>query len=154
VFSAVNQPGKRSVGHAAASIQGFVRSRAYRSLTHCNLYLVKVLYDYARQGDDELTLVKGAIVTVTSLVAEGWWDGKLADGSHGMFPNNFVEVYVEEVKPPPMPPRNTAPPAKPKKLARALHRYDAADNTELSLQVDDLITVTEEVRNTLGEKAA
>ncbi|XP_065158014.1 mitogen-activated protein kinase kinase kinase 11 isoform X4 [Atheta coriaria] len=56
--------------------------------------LCTALYDYAAQGEDELSLSKGQIVEVLSDDAkisgdEGWWTGKIGD-KVGIFPANFV----------------------------------------------------------------
>jgi len=53
------------------------------------------LYDYAAQGEDELTLQRGRYVEVLSKDCkisgdEGWWTGKIGDRV-GIFPANFVK---------------------------------------------------------------
>ncbi len=52
------------------------------------------IYDYAAQGEDELSLNKGDVIEVLSKDYkisgdEGWWTGK-CDGKVGVFPCNFV----------------------------------------------------------------
>lgn len=63
------------------------------------LALFTAIYDYAAQGEDELSLRRGEIVEVLSKDAnisgdEGWWTGKIGDRV-GIFP----AVYVTEEDP-------------------------------------------------------
>lgn len=63
------------------------------------LALFTAVYDYAAQGEDELSLRRGEIVEVLSKDAnisgdEGWWTGKIGDRV-GIFP----AVYVTEDDP-------------------------------------------------------
>ncbi|XP_041981347.1 mitogen-activated protein kinase kinase kinase isoform X2 [Aricia agestis] len=63
------------------------------------LQLFTAVYDYAAQGEDELSLRRGEIVEVLSKDAtisgdEGWWTGKIGDRV-GIFPS----VYVTEEDP-------------------------------------------------------
>ncbi|UJR36206.1 hypothetical protein I4U23_028938 [Adineta vaga] len=64
----------------------------------------RVLFDYKKAADDELTLIVGDIVTVLdkNLEDDGWWKGELS-GRIGVFPDN----YVEEIPPSSMPTINT-----------------------------------------------
>ncbi|CAF1563402.1 unnamed protein product [Rotaria magnacalcarata] len=52
----------------------------------------RVLYDYKKAADDELTLAVNDIVTVLdkNLEDEGWWKGEV-NGRIGVFPDNYVE---------------------------------------------------------------
>ncbi|CAF4755550.1 unnamed protein product [Rotaria socialis] len=52
----------------------------------------RVLYDYKKAADDELTLTVNDIVTVLdkNLEDEGWWKGEV-NGRIGVFPDNYVE---------------------------------------------------------------
>lgn len=59
-----------------------------------------VEYDYTAKESDELTLVKGAIVHSIKIQAGGWWEGTLASGKSGMFPDNFVRVLEPDDKNP------------------------------------------------------
>jgi len=47
------------------------------------------LYDYQAQQSDELSFVKGNIITVLSKEHPDWWMGELS-GNAGIFPANFV----------------------------------------------------------------
>lgn len=56
---------------------------------------VKALYDYKAGRDDELTLVKHAIITnVNKQQGSGWWKGDYGGKKQHWFPAN----YVEEIK--------------------------------------------------------
>ncbi|XP_067097097.1 CD2-associated protein isoform X2 [Osmerus mordax] len=60
---------------------------------------VVVVYEYAAQHEDELTLRLGEVIrSVCRVEEEGWLEGELS-GRRGLFPDNFVkEVKREEVK--------------------------------------------------------
>jgi len=47
------------------------------------------LYDYQAQQYDELSFVKGNVITVLSKDHPDWWTGEL-NGNTGIFPANFV----------------------------------------------------------------
>lgn len=51
--------------------------------------LVRVLYDYEPQGDEELALIEGEVIPVISTEEDPWWEGE-KKGKCGMFPSNFV----------------------------------------------------------------
>ncbi len=57
-----------------------------------------MLFDYTAENEDELSLTEGDIITVIDkdLDDQGWWRGRLS-GKEGVFPDNFVELIVEEV---------------------------------------------------------
>lgn len=61
----------------------------------CNLNInaiVKFKYDAMR--DDEISLMKGAIVTIMEKSPDGWWRGECGQGKVGWFPSNYVqELY-------------------------------------------------------------
>ena len=54
-----------------------------------------VLYYYEPQGDQELELEEGDIVTVVAKEDDVWWCGQ-CKGKVGMFPSTYVEPYLEE----------------------------------------------------------
>ncbi|XP_016309390.1 SH3 domain-containing kinase-binding protein 1 isoform X2 [Sinocyclocheilus anshuiensis] len=70
--------------------------------------LCKVIFPYEAQNDDELSIKEGDIVTVINkdCADTGWWLGEL-NGKQGVFPDNFVKLFIPEVekerpkKPPP-----------------------------------------------------
>ena len=47
------------------------------------------LYDYQAQQSDELSFVKGNVISILSKDHPDWWMGELA-GNTGIFPANFV----------------------------------------------------------------
>jgi len=53
----------------------------------------RVVYSYAAENPDELSLKVGDIISVTEKNLEdvGWWKGELR-GRTGVFPDNFVEL--------------------------------------------------------------
>lgn len=60
-----------------------------------------VEYNYTAKEPDELTLVKGAIISNIKTQSGGWWEGTLAStGKSGMFPDNFVRVLESDDKSP------------------------------------------------------
>lgn len=55
-----------------------------------NIYEV---FDYGAKEADELSLVKGDILTNIKTQPGGWWHGVIAStGKSGMFPDNFVKL--------------------------------------------------------------
>ena len=50
-----------------------------------------VLYDYAAELPDELSLRVGDVITGVERLEGGWWKGELG-GKQGVFPDNFVKV--------------------------------------------------------------
>ena len=54
------------------------------------------IYDYEAQGEEELNLKDGDIITVVMKEDSTWWRGKL-DGKEGMFPRQYVEVLGPSV---------------------------------------------------------
>ncbi|CAE6398076.1 unnamed protein product [Rhizoctonia solani] len=56
--------------------------------------LVKALYSYEAQGDDELSLKEGTTYELTpngENAGDGWWEGVDSSGKKGIFPSNYVE---------------------------------------------------------------
>ncbi|KAF9929840.1 hypothetical protein FBU30_001153 [Linnemannia zychae] len=69
-----------------------------------------VIYDYAAQEDDEITLVKGStIIIVDKMGDEGWWCGRNEEGVTGNFPSDFVEEIKETIESPVVAPAVTVP---------------------------------------------
>ncbi|XP_043082433.1 SH3 domain-containing kinase-binding protein 1 isoform X1 [Puntigrus tetrazona] len=68
----------------------------------------KVIFPYEAQNEDELSIKEGEIVTIVNkeCADAGWWLGEL-NGKQGVFPDNFVKLFIPEVekerpkKPPP-----------------------------------------------------
>ena len=57
---------------------------------------VKALYDYTATRDDELTLVKHAIITNVKKESQGWWKGDYGGKKQHWFPANHVEEVEED----------------------------------------------------------
>lgn len=43
--------------------------------------------------ENEITFDPGDIITNIEMIDEGWWLGDGPDGSRGMFPSNYVEIF-------------------------------------------------------------
>ncbi|XP_031418876.1 abl interactor 1b isoform X7 [Clupea harengus] len=58
-------------------------------------YLEKVvaIYDYARDKDDELSFMEGAIIYIIKKNDDGWFEGVI-NGVTGLFPGNYVESIM------------------------------------------------------------
>ncbi|XP_048122193.1 abl interactor 1a isoform X2 [Alosa alosa] len=59
------------------------------------IYLEKVvaIYDYAKDKDDELSFMEGAIIYVIKKNDDGWFEGVI-NGTTGLFPGNYVESIM------------------------------------------------------------
>uniref|UniRef100_A0AAY4AR14 SH3 domain-containing protein n=1 Tax=Denticeps clupeoides TaxID=299321 RepID=A0AAY4AR14_9TELE len=59
----------------------------------------KVIFQYEAQNEDELSIKEGEIVAIVSkdCADAGWWLGEL-NGKQGVFPDNFVKLFVPEVE--------------------------------------------------------
>ena len=53
---------------------------------------VKALYEYDATDDSEITLRIDDVIVSVEQLDPGWWRGIAPDGSHGLFPANYVEV--------------------------------------------------------------
>ena len=54
------------------------------------MFQVVALYDYQAQRSDELSFMRGDLITVLYKDNDNWWMGELQDGSQGFFPANYV----------------------------------------------------------------
>lgn len=59
-----------------------------------HLRQVIALWDYDAQGDQELTLKEGDIISVLAKEDNIWWCGQ-CKGMLGMFPSGYVKPYSE-----------------------------------------------------------
>uniref|UniRef100_A0A672T2V9 Osteoclast-stimulating factor 1 n=1 Tax=Sinocyclocheilus grahami TaxID=75366 RepID=A0A672T2V9_SINGR len=59
----------------------------------------KVIFPYEGQNEDELSIKEGDIVTLINkeCADAGWWLGEL-NGKQGVFPDNFVKLFIPEVE--------------------------------------------------------
>lgn len=79
-------------------------------------FLVKALYPYQSEHEDDLTFEAGQTIKVEVIEDDEWFTGSLAEGpaKSGMFPRNFVEIIPQPAVPASRPPRSaehTAAPA-------------------------------------------
>uniref|UniRef100_A0A4W4E9F7 Abl interactor 1 n=1 Tax=Electrophorus electricus TaxID=8005 RepID=A0A4W4E9F7_ELEEL len=58
-------------------------------------YIEKVvaIYDYAKDKDDELSFMEGAIIYIVKKNDDGWFEG-VCNGVTGLFPGNYVESII------------------------------------------------------------
>uniref|UniRef100_UPI003AAE2D5A abl interactor 1a isoform X42 n=1 Tax=Centroberyx gerrardi TaxID=166262 RepID=UPI003AAE2D5A len=58
-------------------------------------YIEKVvaIYDYAKDKDDELSFMEGAIIYIIKKNDDGWFEG-VSSGVTGLFPGNYVESIM------------------------------------------------------------
>lgn len=52
----------------------------------------RALYDYQAADASEITFDPGDMISNIEQIDEGWWKGTGPDGSHGLFPANYVEL--------------------------------------------------------------
>ncbi|TRY95276.1 hypothetical protein DNTS_012211 [Danionella cerebrum] len=75
----------------------------------------KVIFPYEAQNEDELSIKEGDIVTIVNkdCADAGWWLGE-QNGKQGVFPDNFVKLFIPEVEKerPKKPPPPSAPSSK------------------------------------------
>ena len=59
----------------------------------------KALHDYTAAAQDELSFGAGDVIDVEAKdEVSGWWQGKLKNGSRGIFPGNYVEeVHLSRI---------------------------------------------------------
>jgi hypothetical protein len=55
-----------------------------------DLFLVRALYNYVGQEEDELTIQAGDVIGLVNGDNPDWWEGEL-NGKIGVFPANYVE---------------------------------------------------------------
>ncbi|KAJ8375818.1 hypothetical protein SKAU_G00063980 [Synaphobranchus kaupii] len=54
---------------------------------------VVAIYDYAKDKDDELSFMEGAIIYIIKKNDDGWFEG-VSNGVTGLFPGNYVESIM------------------------------------------------------------
>lgn len=97
------------------------------------------LYSYDATEAGELTFAEGDIIILLEENDSGWWRGRLANGTEGLFPSNFVE---EQGKPSSA--QATSGVNEINAEFKSLYDYDAEDNTEISIKENDLLFVETE----------
>ncbi|XP_038569042.1 SH3 domain-containing protein 19 isoform X1 [Micropterus salmoides] len=102
---------------------------------------VKALHDFIPEGQGELALRAGDVVTMVEQVDSEWYKGSCR-GSTGFFPINYVKVLSNSPKP--LPERKVPPPAKvsgPRCMAR--FDFEGEHIDELSFSEGDVIQLKE-----------
>ncbi|XP_031641115.1 sorting nexin lst-4 [Contarinia nasturtii] len=100
---------------------------------------VKALYDFTGEPNtSEISIEAGEVLILTRTdVGEGWWEGTNVRGQTGLFPEAYVEIYVETQPPamaPPINPMLVQPPAyqqqtsQPSQQAPPQPRYDQTED--------------------------
>ena len=144
------------------------------------MHYVQAIYDFdAQPGTEEISINVGDILTITSTdIGGGWLEGTNSKGETGLFPEDFIEEYIDEdgvppdMEPPPLPSgfRDNASNAdlslgnqtpviynrswsndlsKTNTKYLALYDFDAQPGTgELSINANDILTIT---RTDVGE---
>ncbi|KAJ3235341.1 F-BAR and double SH3 domains protein 1 [Chytriomyces hyalinus] len=104
---------------------------------------VQALYDYKATCEGELTLVTGDVVTITSKATgdDAWWEGISARGK-GLFPSNYVGAVTASSTG--VSARSSSSEAAPLFYAEAVFDYTAADESELSFRVGDVVGVVDD----------
>lgn len=69
---------------------------------------VKALYDFSGEPNtSEISIAVGEILILKRTdVGEGWWEGTNSQGTTGLFPEAYVEIYKETQPPALAPPIN------------------------------------------------
>lgn len=80
-------PSHPSRGNSSASIPTAAATAAAAAVRSAN-----VLYDFDAQGDDELSVKEGEVVTVIDSDSEDWWTVKNSAGQQGVVPAQYVEM--------------------------------------------------------------
>ncbi|CAF1270187.1 unnamed protein product [Adineta steineri] len=118
------------------------------------LFQVRAVYTYLPLHDDELSIKPNDTINVTQLVEEGWYEGVL-NGKVGLFPSNYVTRIHDDHKT-----KGSQPQSKQKHVnglnelvkneaskkhmttkARVLYDYKATADDELSLTINDIVTI-------------
>ncbi|XP_072029131.1 uncharacterized protein [Amphiura filiformis] len=122
-----------------------------------------VIFHYQAGDDTDITLIPGDIITNIEQIQDGtgWWQGTAPDGSFGLFPANFVELCktendaaptqttYDEPQPAVTPvPQETS--GSEGQKATAIHHYQSADDTDITLNPGDIITNIERIQNDTG----
>lgn len=104
----------------------------------------KVLYAYAKQEDDEVSVNPGDPITLIAADdGSGWTKVKNeATGEVGLVPTSYLEIHEPHSSRGPAP---AAPPSRrtalPVRTITAQYAYESQGDDELSLQVGDIVTV-------------
>lgn len=119
--------------------------------------LVKAVYDFAGQDDEDLPFQRGEILEVIEKQEEKWWRAKNDDGRVGTIPVPYVTAFNRNSVPSTPSPHQSRPPSIPSSdpnrpvLARVIMRRvpNAYDPDALPLEVGDVVEVSR--RNVNGQ---
>lgn len=112
----------------------------------------KALYDYAAQGDDEVSMQLGDMLVVLELDDGSGWTSVQLNGAQGLVPTSYLEIQQDSAnvsrtsssKP------KRGPSVAPKRGARrvqyveALYDYDADGEDEISIRAGDKIILLQD----------
>jgi hypothetical protein len=119
-----------------AQVQQPVQALSQAAQTASKVLVALYSYDATEAG--ELTFGEGELITLLEENDSGWWRGRLANGSEGLFPSNFVEEQGKD-------PVVTGTGSNVINANyKALYDYDAEDNTEISIKENDMLFVESE----------
>jgi len=105
--------------------------------------LAKAIYDYTAGNPDELTIKEGDILTIESQDENGWCKGRALDGKEGLFPFSYVEFLDEAAT---IAANKANPSLAPKLKAKVIYNYDAVNEDELTIRVNDVICDVDNTR--------
>uniref|UniRef100_A0A8C9VM35 NCK adaptor protein 2b n=1 Tax=Scleropages formosus TaxID=113540 RepID=A0A8C9VM35_SCLFO len=113
-----------------------------------------VKFSYTAEREDELTLVKGARVTVMEKCSDGWWRGHCG-GQVGWFPSNYVQEECEEASADPLghpSPRPSAAVSNGQGLrvlhvVQTLYPFNSVTEEELNFEKGEVMEVVEKPQN-------
>ncbi|XP_066996227.2 1-phosphatidylinositol 4,5-bisphosphate phosphodiesterase gamma-1 [Anabrus simplex] len=92
----INKDVLRRIGDVADDGTGYVQSSGMDPSSFTSKVIVKAIFDYEAQKDDELSFCKHAIITnVNKQEGSGWWRGDYGGKKQLWFPSN----YVQEIEP-------------------------------------------------------
>ncbi|RHZ47942.1 hypothetical protein Glove_564g51 [Diversispora epigaea] len=90
---------------------------------------VKAIYGYEGEGEDELTIDEGDIITVLE-EHEGWWIGEITDSDgtrrSGMFPANYTEEILSKRSPS----RSSSQSSSRRRVSRRMSSHDNDDDID------------------------
>lgn len=107
----------------------------------------KMLYTFAADGENELRVSEGVIVTI--LEDDGsWMTVRRPDGSEGLVPTSYVEKIIVAPPTPKVGKRGPPPPVRPRgvkkeKKVRALFEYSPRGEDEVAMHVGEEFIVLE-----------
>jgi len=104
------------------------------------------LYSYDATEENELTFGEGEVITLLEANESGWWKGRLANGSEGLFPSNFVEDQGKAASGGGGGEATANANGVTEIMAdfRSLYDYDAEDDTEITIKENELLFVESE----------